>query len=307
MIYIIYIVAVLALAFYYAAATLIILRRRKLFTRLRLNYIREVSAATLCNGQPPLPRATTSRERTAMLEALHTIVSHSYDIDSSLIRQIARINHLEPFIISSLKRRSPLKRSKYLLFLGTISTTERHSTMLERTMQSAHPGLRSCALIARLCTSPREAVATLSQIDFDLQPFDIMHIIMLLRRGALPLAIEPLLESPCPNLNILGLAIVRTFSLDIVSRQIYDLTAQSPDLRVVDDAILTLATLKCSLHRHSIRQRLASMSTPQRKALCRHLSLEGYSPQRLQTLLAQPESDYAKRFIASYKRELAHT
>ena len=307
MIYILYITSTLALALYYASATIIRLRRRKRIARLRHNYILEITAASLPKAQTALPRATSRHERIALLEALHTLTSHSYDIDSALIHSIARANRLEGFILRRLDSLPPHRRGEYLLFLGIISASERHTPMLERTMHSDNPHLRSCALVALLSISPKDAISTLSAVEFDLRPFDIMQIILLLRRGALPLAIEPLLESQNPNLNRLGLAIVRTFGLNIVAAHIYDLTARSPHLRVVDDAILTLATLKCSLHRQPIRQRLATMSTPQRKALCRHLSVEGYSPQRLQNLFPQTESEYATRFIASYKRELAHT
>lgn len=302
--YTLYITVILSLAAYYAVATLLFTRGYD--DRLCLAYIKSLTAALLGCTTPSVV-AHSRREKAALTKALCTILSHSYDTQRESIQHIIRENNLEQFIIGQLRHASSHKRAELLLQLGTLSTTDKHSALLLQHIRSRHHRTQISALLSLLNTAPKRAIEQLSSAEFRLSPFELSCIVSLLRQGCLPIAFEPLLESQHYNLKMLGLALVRTFELSIASKIINRIIAQDKEQEIVHEALYTLASLKRPLNTLAVQRRIFQMSTPERRAFCRHLSREGYSLQAIERLLPDNETDYAERLITSYKRQLAAT
>jgi hypothetical protein len=123
----------------------------------------------------------------------------------------------------------------------------------------------------------------------------------------LPIAYEPLLGNDNRNLRMLGLAIVRTFGIEIAEKRLHNIITSESSHSVISEAIYTLASLGRPLHHARIRECLSSMSEYDRRSLCRHLTVEGYSLGAVKAIFPQAESRYAEGLINSYKRALVRT
>jgi hypothetical protein len=188
---------------------------------------------------------------------------------------------------------------------SVIDADTQNISILEEYLRNGNHHLRIGALIAMLAAKPSKAMTTLSSIEFRLQPLDIVRIISLIRQGRITVALEPLFESGNRNLLMLGMALVRTFGIGIVDKQLYNIIKRESDPDLIYDAIYTLTHLKRPLRHKITRECIASMPDLQRKRLCRHLSVEGYSVQCINAVLSPSESLYAKQLITSFKRQLS--
>ena len=294
---------------FYTVITQLYIYSQKNHRRLRNRYLHLVSAAALADSDSSAIAitATTRSERLALIDALYSIASHCYDHNHSITALIARENNLERHLLRELRFATKYRRGLLWLQLSTISPLPHHTLHLRQELHNSDPHIRSCSLIALLCTSPEESIKTLQELDFELQPYDISRIISLVRRGVLPFAFEGLLQSGNYNLKLLAISIVRHFNLDIYAKYIYPFLSNREHPKLVTEAIYTLTAMKHPLNSPLLRRHILAMPPSQRKALCRHLSAEGYSLQALRWLLPNNEMEYAERLITSHKRQLSQS
>lgn len=294
---------------FYTLLTQLYIRSRKKHNRLRSQYLRQVSAAVLADSDSLAIAITASsrRERLALADAIYTTASHCYDHNHSITALIAQENNLEKHLLRELRFATKYRQGLLWLQLATISPSHHYTLQLRQELHNSDPHIRSCSLIALLCTSPEESIKTLLELDFELQPYDISRIISLVRRGVLPFAFERLLQSGNYNLKLLAISIVRHFNLDIYTKYIYSLLGNKEHPKLITEVIYTLTTMKHPLNSPLLRRHILAMPPSQRKALCRHLSAEGYSLQALRWLLPNNEMEYAERLITSHKRQLSQS
>lgn len=271
---------------------------------LRDTYIKQI-VQFLHNEQPALLRVRSARNRMALAEAIYIVMSHTYGNDMEKLRTLAEQNNLARLLLRRARRYHGAKRAHILMLLSTIPLNEEIITKIERYIHSRDKDVRISALTAILAAKPSTAIHTISSLEFDLSPFDTTRIITLLRRGLLPIAYEPLLASTNRNLRILGLAIVRSFGIEIAEKHLHKIITTEEDISVVNETIYTLASMGRPLGHTKIRERLAAMPAHKRKELCRHLTVEGYSLSAVRSLFTERESIYAESLINSYKRALA--
>ena len=281
-------------------------RRHLRHTALRDTYIKQI--VTLMRSEQTMKlRARSARRRMALAEAIYVVMSHTYGNDVEQLRTIAEQNRLAELLLRRAKRSHGAKRAHILMSLSTIPITDEIITKIEHYTHSRDKDVRMSALTAILAAKPSAAIQTIASLEFDLSPFDTTRIIALLRRGLLPIAYEPLLASANRNLRILGLAIVRSFGIEIAEKRLHKIITTEEDISVINETIYTLASMGRPLGHTKIRERLAAMPARKRKELCRHLTVEGYSLSAVQSLFTERESVYAESLINSYKRALART
>ena len=278
--------------------------KRLQHTSLRDTYIKQI-VQFLHSEQSALLCAGSVRSRLALAEAIYVVMSHTYGNDVELLRTIVEQNKLAGLLLRHTKRSHGAKRAHILMLLSTIPITDEIITKIERYTHSRDKDVRMSALTAILAAKPSVAIQTIAALEFDLSPFDTTRIIALLRRGLLPIAYEPLLASTNRNLRILGLAIVRSFGIEIAEKRLHKIITTEEDISVINETIYTLASMGRPLGHTKIRERLAAMPARKRKELCRHLTVEGYSLSAVQSLFTERESVYAESLINSYKRALA--
>lgn len=246
------------------------------------------------------------KKRDILLQTIHTLVCHTYGCSNNTVKQIVKSNHLLQYIMCRLRTASTRKKCELLSQLSSIISADlQEITLLNKLIHSDNHNLRISALIALLAAEPLKAMSILSALEFKLQPLDIMRIMALIRQGRITIALGPLFESRNHNLLMLSMALVRTFGISIVDKHLYNIVKNEQDTDLVCDAIYTLTYLKRPLCHKVIKECIASMSEAQRKRLCRHLSVEGYSMQSINAILSPPEALYAKQLITSFKRQLS--
>ena len=246
------------------------------------------------------------RDRNILTQSIHSIISHTYGCDNPTVKQIIKQHHLAQHIIRRLHISSTRRKCELLSHLASVIDADTQtSSTLEEYLRSDNHNLQIGALIALLAARPSKVMSTLSSIEFRLQPLDIVRIISLIRQGRITVALEPLFESGNRNLLMLGMALVRTFGIGIVDKHLYNIIKAEADPDLIYDAIYTLTHLKRPLRHKITRECIASMPDLQRKRLCRHLSVEGYSVQCINAVLSPSESLYAKQLITSFKRQLS--
>lgn len=251
--------------------------------------------------------APSRRSRMALARAIYTVVSHTYGCDPEPIRRVAERNDLERLLLRQIRHSHNARRAHLLMLLSAIPLGPDTINSIVPYTQSRDHDTRISALSVTLAANPSMAIRTIAALEYDLTPFDIARIIALLRRGLLPIAYEPLLANGNRNLRMLGLAIVRNFGIEIAEKRLHNIISQESDTAIIGETIYTLASLGRPLGHTRIRERLAAMPAAQRKALCRHLTVEGYSLGAVRNLFTEAESQYAEVLINSYKRALVRT
>ena len=288
--------------------TILARNRRDRFSTERNRYIKQVTALLLDENPTHINIfAHSTKSRIALAEAIYVVMSHTYNNDTEPLRQIAEQNRLESLLLREIRRSRGARRAKMLMLLSAIPSSEDIFSQLYDYILSRDRDVRISALTAALAANPSVAIRTISTFEFDLSPFDTARIIALLRRGILPIAYEPLLASNNRNLRTLGLAIVRSFGIEIAEKHLHKIISNEDDSAIVKQTIYTLASLGRPLGHTRIRERLASMPAHKRKELCRHLTVEGYSLSSVRTLFTERESLYAESLINSYKRALTNS
>lgn len=301
---IIYIVVTVAITI---ALTILSRNRRDRLSTERNRYIKQI-IALLLDENPAHNKilAHSNKSRIALAEAIYIVMSHTYNNDTEPLRQIVEQNRLENLLLREIRRSRGARRARMLMLLSAIPSSEDIFSQLYDYIHSRDRDIRISALTATLAANPSVAIRTISTFEFDLSPFDTARIIALLRRGLLPIAYEPLLANGNRNLRILGLAIVRSFGIEIAEKHLHKIISNEEDNAIVKQTIYTLASLGRPLGHTRIRERLASMPAHKRKELCRHLTVEGYSLSSVRTLFTERESLYAESLINSYKRALTN-
>lgn len=287
-------------------------RRRRSSGReiARMQYSRQLTALLLQEPddiEKVAIRAHNARERMALTEAIYTIMSHSYGCDIQLLRHVAECNRLQQMLCRRTRWARGARRARLLMLQSAIPAAENATEELRRYLNSRDCDVRISALLATLAATPTMAIRTISALEYELSPFDLARIISLLRRGLLPIAYEPLLADGNNNLQMLGMAIVRSFGIEIAEKRLHQIITSERNPAIVSQAIYTLSSLGRPLGHTRIRERLAAMPSSERKALCRHLSVEGYSLGAVRGIFTEQESDYAEVLINSYKRALARS
>lgn len=274
-------------------------------TRLKIFYIRQV--VNLLQDESHIPMHITTKtlaERIALCEAIHIVRSHTYGTDVSPLNQTIHDNGLERLLFRRIRYSTGLQRAHWLTLASSITLSEKSIHKLERLSNSRNHAIRLAAIISLIASNPQMTIQRISGLRHRLSPLDISRIISLLRRGIIPIAYEPLLQSNNYNLQMLGIAIVRNFGIDIADKRLHDIISSCNDKTIVREAILTLSSLGRPLGRAKIRHRMSRMSIAERKSFCRHLATEGYSVQALRTLFSEKEMHDAETLIKSYKRDL---
>lgn len=280
-------------------------KRQSQQLRLRKSYIRQIIKMLFseeCFEIYPTPNSNS--RRAALSEALYITLNHTYGTDSAIIRELTRRYGLDLYLQFRIRWSQGFRRAHALMLMSVIPSHHSSTHLLQHHLHSRNHDIRTAALLATLAADPSKAIPTIASLKFDLTPLDIARIIKLLRRGLLPIAYEPLLLSTNRNLQMLGLAIVRNFGIEIADKHLQNIIANASDASIVHEAIYTFSTLGRPLGRTKVRDRLSLMTPRQRRQLCRHLTQSGYSLSALRCIFTPSETLYSESIIKSYKRDL---
>lgn len=269
-------------------------------------YISEITNALLEQREVSIVAESPTRRR-LLVHAIYLVVSHSYAVDHALLRRVVERNNLDRFVLRHISLTRGVRRAEWLLWATTLPMQSRDVRPLRRFVYSGDKIVRTSALLTLLSAQPTRAIQIISTLHYTLSPFDVLRVVALLRRGVVPIAYEPLLLSHNSNLRMLGLAVVRSFGIDIAEKHLQNIAASARNRMLLRETLYTLSSLGSPLGRVKIRRRIEAMTPRERCELCRYLGVEGYSLSALRTLFSEQELSRTELLINSYKRDLVCT
>lgn len=302
--------AALATAALLAALCVLELRVRRRSGRdavLRSKYLR-ILMLYLLAGEGPVPRFPMIRRagaRRLLAETVAGLTGVTYGLDAAPLRRVVAEYGLDRWLLGRIRRTSGCRRARGLMLLARMPLDSAVAARAARYAGSRNRRVRFQALMVQLSADPSMALRLMSEYPEPFSACEVGEILILLRRGMLPIAYGPLVESPCRNLRVVGLSIVRQFGIEEAERQLLQVVATDEVPEVGREALYTLCALRRPLTRRRVSRRLSAMSPAERKVLMRYMAAEGYSPGILRRLFDARERTYCESLVQSYKRSLA--
>ena len=271
------------------------LRRRDL--HLVLLALRGSDGEPAAGQMPDIGRAGA---RHALAEVLSRLAASTYGLDDRPLRRIVRDNGLEKYLLRRIRRTRGYRRAYYLLLLSRLPLDGGIAVAVARYTDSRNPYVGFYALMARLAFDPTTALRLIGAFRRPFTVYEVSEVMATLRRGVMPVAYEPLLDSPDRNLQLIGLNIVRQFGIEEAERHLLDIIRCGPR-EMGREAVYTLCALHRSLARREIVRFVATMRASDRKALLRSMAREGYSARAIGLLSPEAEREYYESLVDSYK------
>ncbi len=282
-------------------------RRRSSHNRvLREHYLRILLPALVAGDTQPMrfPMLRRAGARGELAEVVAGLCRVTCDADRELLRGVVKQEGLDRWLLRRVERRHGFRRAAALAQLALLPLDAAELGRVARYACARNRQVRFYALLVRLTADPSTALRRIADFGDLFSDCEVAEVMSVLRRGALPIACEPLLESPDRNLRRIGLAIVRQFGVEEAEPFLLRMVAQEPEAVLGSEALYTL----CSLHRPLVRQevllRLSMMNLTARKAMLRYMATEGYAVVTLERLFGDCERAYCESLVHSYKRSL---
>ena len=291
--------AALATAALLAALCISELRARRRSGRdtvLRSRYLR-ILMLYLLSGAGPVPRFPMIRRagaRRLLAETVAGLTGVTCGLDAAPLRRVVAAYGLDRWLLGRIRLASGCRRARGLMLLARLPLDEAVAARAARYVRSRNRWVRFQALMVQLSADPSTALRLMAEYPAPFSACEVGEILILLRRGMLPIAYGPLV-----------LGIVRQFGIEEAERQLLRIVAGDDAPELGREALYTLCTLRRPLTRRRVGRRLTAMSPAERKALMRYMAAEGYSPGLLRRLFDARERSYCESLVQSYKRSLA--
>ncbi len=276
-------------------------RRDALLSRQYLHII-ILSLMSETDSAPHFPRLGSAGARAVLSETLAKLVSSTYGLDPEPLRRIYRDAELQPFLLGRVRRTRNYRRARYLSLLSRLPADGAAADAVERYAADRCRAVRFYALMVQLAADPSVALQLIAAYPDPLSAFELSEIMSMLRRGVLPVAYEPLIESPNRNLRSLGMAIVRQFGIEEAERNLLRIASEDTSEELGREALYTLCSMRRPMARREVVRRVRLMSPAERRALLRYMALEGYSESAFGALFGDEETPYFESLVLSYKR-----
>lgn len=280
--------------------------RRRCENRYARRYM-HIVISRLLDGDAPMDRFPMSGRRGADRVLARTLAAASSSVcfeDMYAVRRMVAANGTEGWLLRRIKRTHGYVRAHYLAMLSSLPVSQTTARCVSRYARSRNRHIRFRTMMVGIASDPSSAMRLLGEYPDSLTPFEMAELSAMLRRGILPLACDPLLNSPRRNLRMLGLNIVRIFGISESESRLIDIITHETDAGFRSEAVYALVSLHLPVARPEIVPYVRTMSICERNALLRHLAREGYSVSTLETLADEAERPYAEALAASYKRSL---
>lgn len=281
-------------------------RRRNRDAVLQRKYLHIVMFALLSNGDeaPRFPLLHRPGARRLLIETIGRLVAVTYGLDPEPLRRIVTQYGLDGWLLRRMRHARGYRRARYLALLSRLPSGSGAVGRIARYTRSRNRYVRFYALMTQLAAEPATSLRRMAEYEHPFSACEVAEIMTMLRRGMLPIAYEPLVESPNRNLRMVGLGIVRQFGIEDAETLLLTMVGREQVPELGREALYTLCSMRCSLTRREVAGRIASMDRAERKALLRYMAREGYSPAVLQRLFDERERPYFESLIHSYKRSL---
>lgn len=280
-------------------------RRERRYAR---RFMQMIAARMLEGESTPMdgfPMCERRGAKAVLARLLSAASASTYADEPAVIRRIVAANGIEGWLLRRVKHSRGYVRARYLAMLSSLPVSRTTAECIRRLTAGDDRRSLFHTMLVTIAADPKSAVGILDKYPWPLTRFEMAELTAMLRRGLLPLAYAPLLESENRNLRMLGLDIIRIFGIAESEHRLLAMIADggtSDELR--DEAVHTLVALHLPVSRHTVAECIRSMPAEKRGELFRRLIREGYSAAALADIADGEELEYVESLAASYKRTL---
>lgn len=284
------------------------LRRRRAgyLGALGASYLKIVMEQLLTGDDrlPRFPGLTGGEEYDLLTRTLARLAATTCGLDPAPLRRIVAGYGLERRLMRRIRRSGGYRRAELLLLLAALPGDRRRADRVARYEDSRSRAVRFATLVVQLAADPARALGRLAAYRSPLTAGEVAEVVALLRRGALPVAWEELLDAPEANLRRLGLAVVRQFGIDEAEPALHRLLARETEPALALDALQLLCELQCPLEEGVVRRRIAELGPADRRSLARTMVREGYAASSIAGLCGDAVADGCEQLVLTYKSSL---
>lgn len=297
---------VLALAVLMLRGVLAERRRHGWASTLSDKYLRVV-ICSMVSGEERLPRfpmLDRAGARLQLAEVIAGLVTATYGLDQAPLRRIVEKYGIGDYLLRRAACSHGYRRAHFLGLLSRLPVDKWTVEQVARYASDRNRYVRFNVLLMQMGHDPSIALQLISAYPDQFSAHEVSEVMVLLRRGMLPIAYEPLVLSPSRNMQTIGLGIVKLFSIEDAENLLLRMVGTAAP-ETSRQALYTLCALKRPLSGAGVARRIEAMSRGERKSLMRYMALEGYSPQSLRRLFDELDRPYYESLVQSYKRCLA--
>ena len=270
---------------------------------LRGRYCTIISRWLLMGGEttPCLPLIGSQRARMVLVGQLALISTATYGYPSQMILRIVAKYDLDVLLLTRAKMSWGWHRVRAMQLLSQIPLRDSVSQRVTQLKKSKNQYISLYALLAEINHSPERCILALESYPRPLADGELYEVAALLKRGIIPVACEPLLNSSNLNVKMLGVTMIRHFGVIEAEGALLKQIAQ-PNDRVRTAALKTLCSLHLPLSPPEIRSAMGSIDSCDRRILYRHAARLGYSIRSVDRLIYNSnEWEEVERLIRSHK------
>ena len=258
-----------------------------------------------CSSEALLPPLRSRRERMQMARVLTELADKTDICLRVCAERMVAAYGLDSLLLRQARRTHGYRRAQWLLRLSRLNPRRSVAEQAARFLDSCNRYVRFHAMMCIVASDPLRAHRMLAAYGDRLDSFEISQIIALVFRGRMPVACAPLLNSPHPNLRMLGIGIVRRIGAEETRPLLLKIASQDPDPDVARQAAYALCALHLPVDDRAAVHALSRMSPSERKSLYRFMAVEGYSVRALSMLFREQERRYFETLVGSYKSTIA--
>ncbi|MFI3285767.1 MAG: hypothetical protein R3Y08_03855 [Rikenellaceae bacterium] len=235
------------------------------------------------------------------VEVATALAPYIYRLDEEPLLHLNRMLHLSDFLLTEASSTRGKKRAQYLAYLSQLPCENVRLAQLNPFCCDSNRMVRFFAMVAKINIDKANFLHHVASYTSPLTPFELSHLISLLRQGSLVVAYQPMLNSLSVNLNLLGLALVREFGIESAEEHLFKIIERSENYTLRREALYTLAALERNLCRLPIVSFLRSMSRNESRRFIRFIAVVGYSQKVVDFFVTSHERNYFHSLINSYK------
>ena len=281
-------------------------RRRHPRERLLCRYaVRQIVSAQLSEEAAPvrLPLRRIVGRRHRLCELLSELTAATSGLDATPVRRLVRCYRLDRWLLRRARLSRGCRRARYLKWLADLPVERAAAREAARYLGDRCREVRFCALLVQIAADPQQVLQSIAAFDPPLTEGETAEVVHLLRRGLLPIAYRPLIESENENLCRLGLAIVERFGIEEAEPTLLRIVAEGSDACSAV-ALRTLVSMHRPLQRREVTERVRRMPRAELRALLHLLAREGYAVGAVRHLFDTEERACYESMVGSYKRQL---
>ncbi|MFR9523583.1 MAG: hypothetical protein SNH94_03320 [Rikenellaceae bacterium] len=242
-----------------------------------------------------------TRVKIAAVESIANLSPIIYRLESQWLDSIARSLHLTEFMLHRTRKSRGAQLILSLSLFSRIPLSDLDLKEIAPYTNSKNRMVRFFALLTSINADQKNILKHIAAYPSPLTPFEISQLLGMLRQGSITVAYQPMLSANNENLKMLGLAVVRHFSIEGAERQLRDIIAHSHLYSLRREALYTLSSIELTLTTPSILRTVTQMSKIERLRFLRYIASEGYSLGTISFFSPTTDRKYFDSLINSYK------